>query len=371
MSLQISPIFNRSLLSRLLFSFVILFGLAACGGGGGGGGSSSLSVTPASITESDSGSANLSFTVTLSAASGSNVTLAYTTADDSAVMGEDYTFTSGTLTIPANSTSASIDVPVLGDMDVELDETFNLTISSAQGASIANGSMTVAGTIVTDDTLAGYYDNGTISVNGTGGSLTGVQAIVDTDVLAIADLTNSLGYILPVSNLDNSGFSGTARVYQNGNFVRTTAVTGTFSVGSNIDLILTGSGDYTTGTISITYNSTINTRTPPVLSDGDIWENNSGGFQANANENINLIISNNNVPSTALRACRADNVSLENIDTEQPGRARQFTATTYFCTTQEVTGFFNWFDDAGTDDAMLFILYNDDGIHAAQLSETP
>ena len=366
MSLQISPIFNRSLLSRLLFSFVILFGLAACGGGGGGGSSSiTLSVAPASITESDSGSANLSFTVTLSAASGSNVTLAYTTADDSAAMGEDYTFTSGTLTIPANSTSATIDVPVLGDTNVELDETFNLTISSAQGASIANGSMTVAGTIVSDDTLAGYY-TGSVSVNEGMGTLNGsVQVIADSDLLVIADLTNDLAYVAPISTLASGTFTGTARAYKDGDFARTVNVSAIFTAGSTITLTLSGSGDYSSGSVTLSY-SLKNSDAPIVMNNSDSWVDANGGFLANSNSNI--YFSFNAIPSTSLSFCEASNVSVSDVVSEQTGRIRNFSTATTSCVAQTADGYFTWFDDSVTDDAVLFMFYNDDGFHAAQLN---
>lgn len=86
------------------------------------------------------------FTVNLSAASGKTVTVNYTTNDDSAAAGSDYTGKSGTLTFAPGETSKTIGVPVLPDSDVESDETFTLDLSGASGATVADG--TGVGTIL-------------------------------------------------------------------------------------------------------------------------------------------------------------------------------------------------------------------------------
>ena len=58
-------------------------------------------------------SESASVVVNLSKASGSDVTINYTTSDGSALAGSDYTTTSGTLTIAAGQTSGTIVVPVI------------------------------------------------------------------------------------------------------------------------------------------------------------------------------------------------------------------------------------------------------------------
>ena len=55
------------------------------------------------------------FTVSLSAASGRDITVDYATSNGTATAGADYTATSGTLTISAGATSGSFNVPVLAD----------------------------------------------------------------------------------------------------------------------------------------------------------------------------------------------------------------------------------------------------------------
>ena len=96
-----------------------------------------LSVDDPEVTEGEDATA--AFTVTLSATSGDAVTVAYATSDGTATMGEDYTATNGTLTIPAGEVSATVEVPVLDDDDVEESETFTLTLSDAEHATIDDG----------------------------------------------------------------------------------------------------------------------------------------------------------------------------------------------------------------------------------------
>ncbi|HYD64528.1 Calx-beta domain-containing protein [Azospirillum sp.] len=101
-----------------------------------------LSVTsPGIISEGNSGTASAVFTLTLSAPANSPVTLSYTTEGGSApanaaTAGGDYTATSGTLTIDAGQTTATIMVPVLGDATVEGDEVISLTLQNISGADL-------------------------------------------------------------------------------------------------------------------------------------------------------------------------------------------------------------------------------------------
>ena len=111
-----------------------------------------LSVEAAQAAE-DGG--NMEFTVSISAASGEEVTVDYATSDGTATKGQDYTETTGTLTFPALvADSKTILVPVADDaVDEEEEETFTLTLSNVQGASLAGGESTLAvtGTITDDD----------------------------------------------------------------------------------------------------------------------------------------------------------------------------------------------------------------------------
>jgi hypothetical protein len=99
----------------------------------------SLRVNDVSLTEGAAGTSKLaSFTVTLSAASSSNVTVNYATANGTATAGSDYTAKSGTLTFAPGVVSQTVAVTVIGDNTVEPNETFQLNLSSAAGASVAD-----------------------------------------------------------------------------------------------------------------------------------------------------------------------------------------------------------------------------------------
>ena len=118
-----------------------------------------LSIDSPSVTEGgDSESTNLTFTATLSAASGRQVTVAYADAETgTATSGTDYTtFTGGTLTFTAGTTSRTFNVSVTGDTDIEANETVVVTLSGATNATLAT--TTGTGTITNDDGT-------TISVN--------------------------------------------------------------------------------------------------------------------------------------------------------------------------------------------------------------
>lgn len=86
------------------------------------------------------------FTVTLSAPALTTVTVDYTTANGTAIVGghganeNDYGQTQGTLTILPGETSATIQIEIMGDHGVESDnEYFYVNLSNAHGANIADG----------------------------------------------------------------------------------------------------------------------------------------------------------------------------------------------------------------------------------------
>ena len=105
-----------------------------------------------SVVEGNSGGTSLAFTVTLSAASGSTVTVNYATANGTATAGSDYVAQSGTLTFAAGQTSKTITLTVNGDTAVEANETFFVNLSSPSGATIADAQG--QGTITNDDSAA-------------------------------------------------------------------------------------------------------------------------------------------------------------------------------------------------------------------------
>ena len=78
------------------------------------------------------------FSVSLSHTSSDIVTVGYVTFNGTATEPGDYTFTSDTLTIPANHSDATILVPITNDTLEEADETFRLQLTSPTNATISD-----------------------------------------------------------------------------------------------------------------------------------------------------------------------------------------------------------------------------------------
>jgi probable HAF family extracellular repeat protein len=89
------------------------------------------------------------FTVRLSEATAGAVLVSFMTANGSAIAGEDYTFASGSLTFQPGESTKTITVAVKGDKRRESDETFQVNLSGADGATIADAQG--AGIIRNDD----------------------------------------------------------------------------------------------------------------------------------------------------------------------------------------------------------------------------
>ena len=87
----------------------------------------SLSINDVSLVEGNSGSANLTFTVTLSAISGKTVTVNYATANGSALAPSDYQGGSGTLTFAPGTATKTIDVPIVGNTGSVTPPSFRLS----------------------------------------------------------------------------------------------------------------------------------------------------------------------------------------------------------------------------------------------------
>ena len=113
----------------------------------------SLSIDSPTVAEGNAGSKDMTFTVTLSAASGQQATVDYAvdaTNPGTATSGTDYApVSAGTLTFATGATSETIAVSVTGDTTMEPDETVRLTLSAPANATLATA--TGVGTIVSDD----------------------------------------------------------------------------------------------------------------------------------------------------------------------------------------------------------------------------
>lgn len=89
------------------------------------------------LLERNSGTTAVNFTASLSAASDADVTVNYTTVDNTASAASDYVAAAGTITIPAGQLSRTLTVLVKGDLLAESDEIFYVNLTGASGAVIS------------------------------------------------------------------------------------------------------------------------------------------------------------------------------------------------------------------------------------------
>ena len=126
-----------------------------------------VSIADASTTEGNAGTRAMTFTLTLSTAPTTAVTVAYTAASDTATAGADFNAASGTVTFAAGQTSRTLAVTVFGDTVDEVNETVRVLLSNPVGATIGDGE--AFGTIVDDDTSAVSISDSSV-LEGSGGT---------------------------------------------------------------------------------------------------------------------------------------------------------------------------------------------------------
>lgn len=146
----------------------------------------SLSIDDVTVTERNSGTTPLQFTVTLTDPDGvsrpalQDVTFNAATVDDTATAGDDFLSKSEQLTIPQGATSTTFTVDAITDVAPEGDESFNVELSNPSNATISDG--TGVGTIEDDDALQ-------VSVNDV--------SVRETDSSNVATFTVSLNQPVP------------------------------------------------------------------------------------------------------------------------------------------------------------------------------
>ena len=190
----------------------------------------SLSIANVSKAEGNSGTSNLMFTVTLSQPAAADVTVNYATSDVTATAVTDYAVASGTVTIPAGSTTGTFNVVVNGDSTVETDETLRVTLSGAS-SNATIGTSTATGTITNDD-VAPLPTLSIANVSKAEGN-TGTSNLVFTVTLSQA-AAESVTVNYATSNL--TATAGTDYVATSGTVtIPAGSTTGTFNVVVNGD----------------------------------------------------------------------------------------------------------------------------------------
>lgn len=147
-----------------------------------------LSVNSPSVKEGNSGQTSLVFTLSLSKASTSEVSVLVNTRQDSAKSGSDYIpVGSGTVTFAPGVTTRTFTVQVVGDTQVEADERFYLDLRSSVGTTRG------VGTILNDDGPTLRIDSPTVKEGNSGTtSLTFTLTLSPASSKQVSVLVNTL-----------------------------------------------------------------------------------------------------------------------------------------------------------------------------------
>ncbi len=108
-----------------------------------------LQISDVRVFERNTGRSSVLFRVSLSEPSSQTVSVNFSTANGSAIAGQDYQALSGSLQFRAGQTQNFIQVGIFGDRFAEANETFSVNLSGANNATIQDGEG--VGTILNDD----------------------------------------------------------------------------------------------------------------------------------------------------------------------------------------------------------------------------
>jgi Metallo-peptidase family M12B Reprolysin-like/Calx-beta domain len=168
-----------------------------------GGTGPGASIADVSVTEGNSGTTNALFPVTLTAVSGTPVTIDFTTAPGTATAPSDYAIASGTLTFAPGETSHNVTVAVVGDTNIEADETFFVNLSNLSGGGTIGDAQGQA-TIINDDF-------GAVTINAGDASVVEGNPTTNPDLLVPVTLSGPSGGVVTVafSTADGTATAGT------------------------------------------------------------------------------------------------------------------------------------------------------------------
>jgi subtilisin family serine protease/subtilisin-like proprotein convertase family protein len=142
----------------------------------------------ASISEGNSGTTDITFTVQLVDVPG-GATVTWETADGSAAAGDDYEYATGMLTFAPGDTSQTFTVTVKGDNIDEFNEVFFVNLSNAISADIIDGQG--QGTIVDDDTAGITVSPSFGLVTTEGGGTANISVVLTSQPIANVTITLS------------------------------------------------------------------------------------------------------------------------------------------------------------------------------------
>ncbi len=171
----------------------------------------SLRVVNAARFEGDAGERDLLFTVRLTGATNTTVTVDYYTVDLTALAGMDYVATNGTVTFGPNQTTQTFAVTILGDLLDETNETFLVVLTNSTVLPIT--AKQAVGTILDDDPLTMSISDASVTEGGapTNAALFTVSLLkpVDYEVTVDFATASSASGAIATSGVDFLATNGT------------------------------------------------------------------------------------------------------------------------------------------------------------------
>jgi hypothetical protein len=119
-----------------------------------------ISIKGASVTEGNSGLKAVTFTLTLSGPSVEAIAVRAITTARTATASSDYNTINLVVIFQPGTVTRTFDVSIIGDTNLEQNETFSVDLSDPFGTTIANGNG--VGTILDDDTLLVLEESGPV-----------------------------------------------------------------------------------------------------------------------------------------------------------------------------------------------------------------
>jgi len=117
-----------------------------------------ISINDVTVTEGNAGTKSATFTLTLSGPSVEPIAVRAVTTPGTATAASDYNSVNLVVTFQPGTVTRTLDVTIIGDTNLEQNETFTVNLSEPFGTTIADGAG--AGTILDDDTLLVLEESG-------------------------------------------------------------------------------------------------------------------------------------------------------------------------------------------------------------------
>ena len=248
----------------------------------------------------EAGSAAGTMTVTQSAISSTDTVITYTVGG-TATSGSDYTALSGTVTILAGATTATISIPVINDVIVEGSETVILTLTAATSNALITASGAATNTIADNDTATISIANTTNGAEA-GGPTNGVMTVTQS---AVSSTNTVVTYTVggsATSGSDYTVLSGTVTILAG-------ATTATISIPVINDALVEGNE---TVAVTLTAPTTgLVTLSATVLATNTIADNDSATVSiANTTDGAEAISPTNGTLTVTQTAVSATNTVL-------------------------------------------------------------